>query len=351
MHRLLLLGTGMMARAHAEKFAGVDGCVINACVDVVPGRAEAFAQKHNIPHAFDSLEKALAWGDFDGAINATPDAAHHETTLRLLQAGKHVLCEKPLAVSYDDALEMTEAAEASGLINMVNFTYRNAAAIQKARSLVDVGDIGDIRHVEAAYRQSWLVSKAWGDWRTEPGWLWRLSTAHGSAGVLGDVGVHILDFASFGTGQNIVALRSDLATFHKAEGDRIGDYVLDANDSALMLTRFEGGARGTILATRFATGNRNDLTLSIFGTKGALRVETDGPGSQLFACLGEDIESFRWREIECPVVPTISERFVAAMTSGKNGDPDFRRAAEIQRLIDAAFESDSLDKAVLTKTA
>ncbi len=351
MHRLLLLGTGMMARTHAEKFAKVDGCVVNACVDILPGRAESFAKAHKIAHAFDSLDSALAWGDFDGAINVTPDAVHRETTLQLLKAGKHVLCEKPLALSYEDALEMTEAAEASGLVNMVNFTYRNAAALQKARAMVDAGDLGDIRHVEAAYRQSWLVSKAWGDWRREPGWLWRLSTAHGSAGVLGDVGVHILDFASFATGQDIVALQSDLATFHKAEGDRIGEYVLDANDSVLMLTRFEGGARGTVTATRYATGNRNDLTLLIFGTRGALRVETDGPSSQLFGCLGEDIESFRWRETECPPVPTIAERFVAAMDSGENGDPDFRRAAKIQRLIDAAFESDRFDKTVVTKSA
>ncbi|MEP3274998.1 MAG: Gfo/Idh/MocA family oxidoreductase [Stappiaceae bacterium] len=346
MHRLLLLGTGMIAKSHAEKFGKIENCLFVGCVDVVPGRAKAFAEEYDIEHFFDDLESALAWGGFDAAVNATPDAVHKESSLQLLYANKHVLCEKPLAQSFGDALEMTEAAEELGLINMVNFTYRNSAALQKARQIVDADEIGEIRHVEAAYRQSWLVSKDWGDWRTEPGWLWRLSKAHGSTGVLGDVGVHILDFASFGTGQNIVRLQSDLATFAKAEGDQIGDYTLDANDSFLMMAQFETGARGSVVATRYATGNRNELSLMMFGTKGALRVETDGDGSQLFSCLGEDIDTYKWREVSCPAVPTIAERFITALSEGKNGTPGFRRAAEIQRLIDAAFESDSINSAV-----
>ena len=86
---------------------------------------------------------------------------------------------------------------------MVNFTYRNAPAIWKARSMVTAGALGELRHVEAVYRQSWLVSRAWGNWREEDKWLWRLSRSHGSTGVLGDVGIHILDFAAYGSGLEI----------------------------------------------------------------------------------------------------------------------------------------------------
>ena len=108
-----------------------------------------------------------------------------------------MLCEKPLAPSYPLALEMTEAAKKAGVVAMVNLRYRELPVMQMARALVEDGMVGEIRHIDAAYLQSWLVGTHWGDWRTEERWLWRLSGAHGSRGVLGDVGIHILDFASY----------------------------------------------------------------------------------------------------------------------------------------------------------
>ena len=254
MKRLLLLGTGGIAAHHIDEFAAIPECEIVACVDLLPGKAEKFATEKGIARHFESLEEAIGWGEFDAAINCTPDGAHKATTLALIAAGKHVFCEKPLAPSYADALAMTEAAEGAGLINMVNLTYRNSPALQHARKMVEEGEIGALRHVEAAYRQSWLVSKAWGDAMTEPQWLWRQSTAHGSTGVLGDVGIHILDFASFGAADDFASLKAELVTFPKVEGDRVGDYVLDANDSVAMTARLTSGALATIVATRFATG-------------------------------------------------------------------------------------------------
>jgi predicted dehydrogenase len=129
---------------------------------------------------------------------------HHSTSIAALKAGKHVFCEKPLATDATKAFEMVDVAEKSGLINMVNLTYRNVAQLQKAREIVLSGaDRRRSSTVEASYLQSWLVSKAWGDWRTESQWLWRLSKKHGSNGVLGDIGVHILDFAVYGSGLDI----------------------------------------------------------------------------------------------------------------------------------------------------
>jgi predicted dehydrogenase len=268
------------------------------------------------------------------------------TTLALLAAGKHVFCEKPLAPNYADALAMTEAAESAGLVNMVNLTYRNSPAIQKARAIVVEGALGALRHVEASYRQSWLVSKAWGDWSTEERWLWRLSTKHGSTGVLGDVGIHILDFASYGANDEIASVEGQLVTYPKAEGDRIGDYVLDANDSMALTARLASGALATVLATRFATGHANDLTLSMHGTRGALLVETDGKKSSLKGCLGKDVDLNRWKKIELDPVPRNARRFADALESGVNGDPSFRRAADIQRVIDAVFASDKRKRPV-----
>lgn len=349
MKRLLLLGTGGIAGQHMEEFGKVPECRIVACADALPGRATAYAEKNGITKAFDGLEEALAWGDFDAAINATPDGVHRDTTLALLAAGKHVFCEKPLAPNHADALKMTEAAEHAGLINMVNLTYRNSPALQRARQMVEAGELGELHHVEASYRQSWLVSKAWGDWRTTDQWLWRLSTEHGSTGVLGDVGIHILDFATYGAVDDIASLNADLVTFPKAPGDQIGKYRLDANDSVAMTARFQTGALATIVATRYATGHLNDLELKLHGTKGALWVETNGRTSSLKGCFGEEIETVTWRDLELPEIKRNARRFVDALLSGVNGDPSFRRATEMQKLIDAAFLS-SRDSRPITIT-
>jgi predicted dehydrogenase len=347
--KLLLLGTGGIAGHHITEFAAIPECRIVACVDSLPGRAEAFASANGIARAFDGLDAALGWGEFDAAVNCTPDGVHMATTLALIAAGKHVFCEKPLAPNHFDAFAMTEAAEAGGLVNMVNLTYRNAPALHKARAMVEAGELGALRHVEASYRQSWLVSKAWGNWATEDKWLWRLSTKHGSTGVLGDVGVHILDFATYGAADEIVRVQGDLVTFHKAEGDRIGNYQLDANDSMAATARLGSGALATIVATRFATGHANDLTLSLHGTKGALRVETDGKVSKLSGCFGKDIDRNRWKKIETPPVKRNARRFADALASGKNGDPSFRRAADMQQVIDAIFESAKSGKPVAVR--
>ncbi len=235
---------------------------------------------------------------------------------------------------------MTEAAEAAGVLTMVNFTYRNAHAIQKARVMIDEGAIGAVRHIEASYLQSWLTAKHWGDWRTEERWLWRLSTAHGSNGVLGDIGVHLLDFVSFGTGLAFAGLEARLKTFDKAEGGRIGTYTLDANDSVAITAEMANGALASLHMTRFATGNLNDLNLAIYGERGALKIWANHLDSRLDACLGHDMDHQTWRPVSCPPTPRNEARFAAALRSGRGVEPSFRRAAEIQRLIDLCVLSD-----------
>ena len=221
---------------------------------------------------------------------------------------------------------------------MVNLTYRASPALQKAREIVTSGEIGDLVHFDASYFQSWLVAKNWGDWRVEDRWLWRLSTEHGSKGVVGDIGIHIIDFATFAAASDIVSFASRTKTFHKAEGDRIGAYKLDANDSFVMSAELKNGALGVIQASRWTTGNANELRLSLSGTRGALRVTTDGKASSLTICAGADIDTQTWRDVECPPVQTTYQRFASAMRTGINGDPDFRRAANLQQVLDSCLE-------------
>ena len=338
--RLLILGTGSMASNQATHFAAIEGVDLVGAVDVDPVRLAAFCDGHNIPNRFETLDAALAWGEFDAVTNVTPDAAHYETSLKVIAANKHIFCEKPLATDHAKADEMTKAAEAAGVVNMVNLTYRNVPQLQKAREMVLAGAVGEVRHVEASYLQSWLVSRAWGDWRTEPRWLWRLSTEHGSNGVLGDIGVHILDFVVYGTATDISHGFGRLQTFHKAENDQIGEYKLDANDSFTLSVEFTNGALGVIHASRFATGYLNTLRLRIFGDKGALEVQHGVDGSTLRACVGEDAEPPLWRDIEVEPVLTNYQRFVMAVREGKSLDPTFRHAAALQKVLDLAMDSD-----------
>jgi predicted dehydrogenase len=337
--RLLIIGTGGMANNHAEMFAKIPGVQLVAGVDTRPEQLAAFRAKHNIPHGFASVDEALAWGQFDAATNVTPDPVHYATTMPLLAAGKHVLCEKPLATSHADAQAMADAAAKAGVVNMVNLTYRNVAALQQAAKMVAAGDIGTVRHFEASYLQSWLTQPAWGEWREQPQWLWRLSSAHGSKGVLGDVGIHILDFATFVAGQAVRDISCRLATFDKAPGGRIGDYVLDANDSATMQVVLDNGALGTVAATRFASGHMNDLRLRIYGDKGGLEVGFENTISSLRASIGPDMLTATWKAVDAPVLPSVYERFIAAINGTGVADPTFARGAILQRMLDQAEAS------------
>jgi predicted dehydrogenase len=320
-----------------------------AGIDTNAERLQAFNDTHGIPRGFASVEEALAWGEFDAVANVTPDAVHYVTTMPFLAAGKHILCEKPLASNHAHAAEMAEAAAQAGVVNMVNLTYRNVPALNEAARLVTEGAIGEVRHFEASYLQSWLTQPAWGEWSTSPTWLWRLSKGHGSMGVLGDVGVHILDFATFVAGSVPTSVSCRLATFPKAPGDRIGEYPLDANDSAVMHLRLANGAVGAIHASRFASGHLNDLSLQIFGTKGGLEVRGNNETSVLRGSLGEDMRTGAWRDLAAPPVQTNYERFIAAVRGRTPVLPDFARGAALQRVLDQAVASDearSLDMPV-----
>ena len=339
--RLLLLGTGGMANRHATEFSTVPGCQLVAAVDVDIAKVRAFAARHNVAETFTSLDEAIAWGQFDAVANVTPDRVHYPTTLQLLSAGKHVFCEKPLAENYAKADEMARRAEAAGLVNMVNLTYRNVAPVQKARQMVLSGEIGRVRHIEASYLQSWLVSKAWGDWATEDQWLWRLSTKHGPNGVLGDVGIHILDFAGYGAATEIDRIFARLKTFEKAPGNRIGDYDLDANDSFTMTAEFSNGAMGVIHASRWATGHLNELRLRMHGDKGGIEVIHTPTGNSLRACVGEDVEKGFWRDLDAGTMATNYERFIEAVRENRTREPSFRHAAELQKVLDLALVTEA----------
>ncbi|MDQ8193192.1 Gfo/Idh/MocA family oxidoreductase [Coraliomargarita sp. SDUM461004] len=343
--RVAIIGTGGMAIFHARKFKQTRGCRLTACVDTDPTRLASFAAEHSISEAYTSTTELLANAKIDAVAIVTPDPYHKAIALECLTAGKHVLCEKPLALNYPDAKAMADAADKADVINMVHFTYRNWAPLQKITDIVQAGEIGEVRHLEASYHQSWLVSKQWGEWRTSPNWLWRLSTDHGSKGVLGDVGVHILDFATYPAGK-IKEVYCHLKTFKKAPRNRIGRYKLDANDTAVMTVEFANGAIGSIQTTRWMTGHLNRLFLKISGTQGSVSFDSELSDHAYKICKGADIETDTWKIVETKATPDIQQRFIKSIRTGLQDQPDFRRGAEIQKLLDASFKSSEQKKPI-----
>jgi predicted dehydrogenase len=346
MIKIAVVGTGGMANAHADAFKKIRGCKIVALCDVNEENIRAFKERQELDvPAFSDLGKLLDEVDCDAITNVTPDGWHAPLSIQAMEAGKHVLCEKPLATCYADAKEMADVARRKRVINMVNLSYRNSSAIHKAHEIVQAGTLGRIMHLEASYLQSWLSSTGWGDWKTSPNWLWRLSTKHGSKGVLGDVGVHILDFASYPAG-NIKSVNCKLKTFRKAPRNKIGEYKLDANDSAVITVELAGGAIGTIHTSRFTTGYMNTLELRIFGEEGALRINLDEAYDRLHLCAGEDRHACKWRTVKCGRTPNMYKRFITSIQTGKNDQPDFKRGAAVQKVMDACFESDATDATI-----
>jgi len=347
MTAIAIIGTGGMGNSHARRLSAIPGVKLTACCDIVQARAEEFARKWNIPAVYSDYHELLDREELDGVCNVTPDAAHAEVALAALRRGVHILSEKPLATSLADARKMAAAAAKAGMINVVNFSYRDSCGLQAAAKAVAAGKIGQVRHVEASYLQSWLVSKRWGDWRSSPALTWRLSTRHGSAGVLGDLGCHIYDLTTLLAGE-IEAIHCRLETFDKGvPGNRLGPYVLDANDSFVSSVVFANGAIGTIHSTRWATGHLNSLRARVYGDEGAIEVDLDAGYDFYRICRGKTaVAQCAWKTVRCRPTPNNYVRFVRGIRTGQNPPNDFAAGARIQAYLHYSQQSDRLGRSV-----
>jgi predicted dehydrogenase len=238
--------------------------------------------------------RLLARPDIDLVDVCTPGDTHAEIAVAALEAGKHVLCEKPLANTVAEAQAMADAAERAaghGVRAMVGFTYRRVPAVALARRLVEQGRIGEIRHVRAQYLQDWIADPL-------APMSWRLQKDRAGSGALGDIGAHIVDLAQHITGQHVVTVNGLLETFVRERplpsgptatllgGDTAGAELttggatelktgratgqVTVDDAAVFLARFTDGAVGVFEATRFATGRKNAIRLEVNGSRGSL---------------------------------------------------------------------------------
>ncbi|MFJ2256747.1 Gfo/Idh/MocA family protein [Streptomyces sp. NPDC087844] len=225
----------------------------------------------------------IARDDVDLVDVCTPGDSHAEIAIAALAAGKHVLCEKPLANTVEEAEAMTEAAEAAaarGQVAMVGFNYRRVPATALARKMVAEGRLGALRHIRVTYLQDWLVDR-------EFPLTWRLRKESAGSGALGDLGAHIVDLAQYLAGEPVIGVSAITETFVRerpllsgassglsaAGGGELGPVTVD--DAALFTGRFASGALASFEATRFATGRKNSLRIELNGEKGSLAFDLE----------------------------------------------------------------------------
>ncbi|QSF56525.1 Gfo/Idh/MocA family protein [Nocardioides sp. zg-1228] len=251
-----------------------------------------------------SWQALVARDDIDLVDVCTPGHTHAEIVIAALEAGKHVLCEKPLANSVEEAEAMTRAAEraaADGVRAMVGFTYRRVPAIALARQLVADGRLGTLHHVRAQYLQDWIVDP-------QAPLSWRLEKDKAGSGALGDIGAHIVDMTQYITGDTIARVAGRLRTFvderplpsehaglSGTAGSGTGKVTVD--DAATFLADFRGGAMGVFEATRFASGRKNAIRIEINGSDGSLAFDFEDMNVLHFFDGTEDSRTAGFRRI------------------------------------------------------
>jgi len=312
---------------------------------------------------WDSAEtdwRRLVARDDIGLVDVcTPGDSHAEIAIAALEAGKHVLCEKPLANTVAEAEAMVAAADraaAAGVRAMVGFTYRRVPAIGLARRLVAEGRLGEVRHVRAQYLQDWIAD-------AEAPMTWRLRKDKAGSGALGDIGAHIIDLTQHITGQQIGEVTGMMETFVKerpvAEGEE-ADGRVTVDDAAAFLARFTGGAVGVFEATRFASGRKNAIRIEINGSAGSLAFDFEDMNVLHLHDHTEDPEvaGFRRVVVTEPGHPYVAAWWppghglgyehgfthqvvdlVRAIAAGEQPEPSFADGLQVQKVLAAVEHS------------
>ena len=358
--------------------AGTAPLTSDAALLVATERTADAAQKFGWAESASDWRAVIARDDIDVVDICSPGSSHVEIAIAALAAGKHVLCEKPLANTVAEAELMTEAAVravAVGIRSMVGFSYRRVPAFTLARDLVAAGRIGDVRQVRALYLQDWLVDE-------EGPMTWRLDKDLAGSGSLGDIGAHAIDMVQFITGETLDEVSGTLHTFVTERpllGERIGlggtasdeRGQVTVDDAAIFTARLSGGGLGTFEATRFATGRKNAFRVEISGSKGAIAVDLERmnelefydreqpAGEQGFRRILVTEPQHPYMAAWWPTGHTIGYEhpfshqvrdFVTDIAEGRNPSPSFADGLQVQRVL-AAVEQSSDNGSAWTLTA
>ena len=278
-----VVGTGFIGVVHVEALRRL-GVEVAGIVGSSPERAAEKARAAGLPAPYPSYEAMLEDPAVDVVHLTTPNHLHHAQVRDALAAGKHVVCEKPLAMNSEETADLVRLAEESGLVHAVNFNIRFYAQNQEARARVQNGEIGDVHLISGGYLQDWLLLDTDWNWRLDP-------AAGGSLRAVGDIGSHWLDLVTFITGRHVEAVMADLTTFVKvrkqptgpvetysgaAAGETI-DTPMETEDAAGLMLRLTGGARAVATISQVSAGRRNRLSWEIDGSQRALAWHSEAP--------------------------------------------------------------------------
>jgi predicted dehydrogenase len=374
--RIGMIGYGFMGRAHSQAWllaARAFELPVRPELTVVAGRneqaVESFADTWGWAATDRDWRRVVERDDVDLIDICAPGDQHREIALAALAAGKHVLCEKPLANSVAEAEEMTAAAEAArgrGARSMVGFSYRRTPALALAREWVAQGRLGTIRHIRAAYLQDWIV---------DPNFplVWRLQREAAGSGALGDIGAHVVDLAQFLTGQRITGVSAITETFVKERplSDGTGRGPVTVDDASLFLARTDGGALATFEATRFATGRRNAMRIELNGSAGSVAFDFERSNEVHFFDNTDDSALAGFKRVQAtePEHPYLSgwwppghglgydhtfvnqaRDLIVAIAADTDPEPSFADGLQIQRVL-AAVEASAANSSTWTPIA
>lgn len=356
-----MVGHAFMGRAHGNAFRQVNRffdlpfqVVPKVVVGRVYERAEAAAQKLGFAEATDDLKATLARDDIHLVDVATPNDSHHQVAMAALKAGKHVLCEKPLAMTLVQARAMAaEAKKRKARVGLWH-NYRRCPATALAARMIGRGDIGEVRQVRAVYLQDWLSSAdVPASWRTER----KLC----GSGAHGDLNAHLIDLTRALTGLEFDSVCAVQQTYTKERPKAGGGKArVDVDDALCFLAKFKGGAIGTYEATRVAPGRKNHNRIEISGSKGSIAWNLERMNELEFFSFGDQADAQGFRTIMCmdanhpyaanwwpdghilgyehTFVHHLAD-FVAGLKGKARFRPDFEDGVRVQAVLEAALQS------------
>ena len=278
-----VIGSGFIGTVHIEALRRL-GVQVHGILGSTPDRAAASAERLGVKKAYASLSELLADDGVEVVHVTSPNHLHHPQVREILAAGRHVVCEKPLALTSTESAELVTLAARSGRVNAVNFNIRYYPLNQHVAEMARDGALGDIRLVSGRYFQDWLLLETDWNWRLEP-------TLGGSLRAVGDIGSHWLDLVGFMTGLRITEVMADLHTFiptrrqpagpvETFSAERTADTVereIGTEDIATILLRFENGALGTAAISQLSPGRKNSLVYEIDGSASAVGWDSEQP--------------------------------------------------------------------------
>jgi predicted dehydrogenase len=263
------------------------GVRLSAVCDFDEDKAQAVASKWSIPHVFGGKDyrKLIQCEDVDVVHIASPNRYHHAMALAAIEAGKHCVCEKPLAMNTKETAQLVKATRASKRVFAVNYNVRFYPAVLQMRAMAQRGDLGDIIHVNGSYLQDWLLLPTDYNWRL-------LAREGGMLRAVADIGTHWMDTVSFVLGSPIQSVLAHLETFHKTRKRPLGEvqtfttsksrqryesYPVRTEDFASVMLRFKNGAHGNLAVSQVAAGRRNCIRVEVYGSKQSVWWNSEEP--------------------------------------------------------------------------